>query len=234
MLVRFALCQHGPHAVKSKLAGLRVLITGAAQGVGLECARAFADHGCDLILCDNDGVGLTNVSDRLSSFSSYCDVTSEASVVIFAAKIADTFESFDVLINAAGSGYARALGMMRMSHALLPSIRRATGNRFIFNIKPSEDVSPAEMLFHYASSRTGFARLSEALAEQTKGSAIHVETVTPNKFSNRFRDIAAGSVGETPQPKAIDASETAQRILSIVRTKRPEWRVRLVRRERRA
>jgi NAD(P)-dependent dehydrogenase (short-subunit alcohol dehydrogenase family) len=85
-------------------AWLRILITGAADGVGLECARAFAHQGSELILCDTDGIGLTRASDQLSAFSRYCDVASESSVLIFAAKIEEMFQNIDVLINAAGCG----------------------------------------------------------------------------------------------------------------------------------
>lgn len=40
------------------LAGQRVVITGAAQGLGAAIARVFADHGADLVLMDVDGAGL--------------------------------------------------------------------------------------------------------------------------------------------------------------------------------
>ena len=213
--------------MKTKSNRLRILITGAADGVGLECARAFADLGSDLILCDNDGIGLTRASNQLSAFSRYCDVSSEASVVIFAAKIEESFQSFDVLINTAGSGYVRTLGMMRMSHAMLPMMRRATGNRFIFNVKPEADISPGP-LFRYASSPTGFERLSEALAEQTKGSAIHVEAMTPKLRSNRFPSVVAIAPDESSQPQAVDTTETAQRIVALVKANRPEWRARSI------
>lgn len=215
-------------------AHLRVLITGAADGVGLECARAFAAQGSELILCDTDGVALTRASDQLSAFSRYCDVTSEASVLIFAAKVDETFRNIDVLINAAGCGYVRTLGMMRMSNAMLPLLRRATGTRFIFNIKPLEDMAPSGPLFRYASSSTGFERLSEALAEQTRGSTIDVATVTPKLCGERPRQVTAILPAHLSPAAKVDSIETAQRIFALVKARCPEWRVRHDRQDRRA
>jgi len=68
--------------------GLRVLITGAADGVGLACAYAFAERGAELILTDSDGAGLTRATDAVGGFSRFCDVVSEASVAVFAAEVA--------------------------------------------------------------------------------------------------------------------------------------------------
>ena len=34
------------------LKGRRILVTGAASGIGLECARAFARRGADVVISD--------------------------------------------------------------------------------------------------------------------------------------------------------------------------------------
>jgi len=120
---------------------LRVLISGAAGGVGLACAYVFASRGAQLILCDSDGTGLTRASDASGGFSRFCDVISESSVAVFAAEIDAKFDSVDVLINAAGKGYVRTLGMMQMSRALLPVLRRGSGRRLIVNVAPAGGMS---------------------------------------------------------------------------------------------
>jgi short-subunit dehydrogenase len=124
--------------------------------------------------------------------------------------------------------------MMRMSNALLPLLRRATGSRFIFNVKPLEGMSPGEPLFQYASSPTGFERLSEALAEQTRGSTIDVATVTPKLCFERPRRVTAISAAQLSPTGKVDSVETAQRIVALIKARRPEWRVRQGRHDRRA
>ena len=207
---------------------LRVLVSGAGSGVGLACAYVFANRGAELILCDSDGTALTRASDATGGFSRFCDVVSESSVAVFAAEIAAKFDTFDVLINAAGKSYVRTLGMMQMSRTMLPSLRRGLGRRLIINVAPAGGIKLSSM-FPYASSREGFQGLSDALADQTRGSMIDVVTITPDL---RFD---AGS-DDTPfyRVERVDEDSTAARILELVALARPEWRQRDARRSRRA
>ena len=207
---------------------LRVLVSGAGSGVGLACAYVFANRGAELILCDSDGTALTRASDATGGFSRFCDVVSESSVAVFAAEIAAKFDTFDVLINAAGKSYVRTLGMMQMSRTMLPSLRRGSGRRLIINVAPAGGIKLSSM-FPYASSREGFQGLSDALADQTRGSLIDVVTITPD-----LRFDAAG--GDTPfyRVERVDEVSTAGRILELVASARPEWRQRDARRSRRA
>lgn len=150
----------------------RVLITGAGTGIGLACAEALSLRGVELILCDNDAQLLRDASEELGAIGRFCDVASEASVAVFAADIIESFRSLDLLINAAGGGYERTLGMYRMSRALLPALRRGAHYKLMLNIPPEEDAGVA--IFPYASSGQAFQRLSAALAAETKGSGISV------------------------------------------------------------
>src|SRR5437763_16429705 len=128
----------------------RVLISGAASGAGLACAEAFAERGAELILCDWDGIALTRAAKRLDAFSRFCDAGAERGVEIFVEQIGSEFPSIDVLVNAAGRGYVRALTMMRMSRALMPLLRRGRGYRLIANIAPAGGFSPSDTIFPYA------------------------------------------------------------------------------------
>jgi NAD(P)-dependent dehydrogenase (short-subunit alcohol dehydrogenase family) len=208
--------------------GLRVLITGAASGVGLAVAYIFAERGAELILCDSDGTALTQASDAAGGFSRFCDVVSEASVAVFAAEIDARFDSIDVLINAAGEGYVRTLGMTQMTRALLPILRRGKGRRLIVNVAPAGGMT-AQGMFPYASSREGFQGLSDALADQTRGSLIDVVSITPC-----LRLEPAGAESPFYRIERVDEGRTAQRILELVASARPEWRQRDSRRSRRA
>ena len=148
---------------------LRVLIAGGGGGVGAACAEALAGQGAELVLCDIDGIALTAAAERMMAFARFCDAIEENSVAIFAAEIAERFSSIDVLINAAGRGYVRALAMMRITRAFMPLLRRAAGRRLLINIAPAGGFVASDGMFPYASSLGAFERLSDALAEQVKG-----------------------------------------------------------------
>jgi NAD(P)-dependent dehydrogenase (short-subunit alcohol dehydrogenase family) len=47
------------------LSGQRVLITGGSKGIGLACAEAFAEAGCDLVLVSRDGAKLAAAAEGL-------------------------------------------------------------------------------------------------------------------------------------------------------------------------
>src|SRR5438270_10902334 len=125
----------------------RVLISCAASGTGLACAEAFADRGAELILCDWDGIALTRAAKQLGAFSRFCDASAENGVDIFVEQIGAEFPSIDVLVNAAGRGYVRALTMMRMSRALMPLLRKGRGYRLIANIAPAGGFASCETIF---------------------------------------------------------------------------------------
>ena len=151
----------------------RILITGACRGVGRACAEEFAARGAELILADNNAAELSELAKELGGTGRYCDVASEASVTIFAAEIMANYPALDMVINAAGGGYERTLGMYRVSRALLPALRKGKSQNLLLNIPPAEeDASTA--IFPYASSQQAFQRLCAALAAETRGSSVRV------------------------------------------------------------
>lgn len=151
----------------------RILITGACRGIGHACAKAFAAQGAELILADNDAEMLSSLANDLSAVGRYCDVASEASVTIFAAEVLANYPELDMVINAAGGGYERTLGMYRVSRALMPGLRNGKYGKILLNIPPATADS-SDVIFPYASSQQAFQRLCSALAAETRGSSIKV------------------------------------------------------------
>jgi len=176
----------------------RVLITGACRGVGRACAEALARCGTELILCDNDAASLRETANNLGAVGRYCDVASEASVAVFAAEILERYPTLDMVINAAGGGYERTLGMYRVSRALLPALRRGTHNNLLLNIPPADKDADAA-IFPYASSEQAFHRLSAALAAETRGTAISVLIGDPKtrRVSQVLPNPDAGTLADT-------------------------------------
>jgi NAD(P)-dependent dehydrogenase (short-subunit alcohol dehydrogenase family) len=174
-----------------------VLITGACRGVGRACAEAFATRGAELILCDIDRVGLQETADAIGATCQIpCDVASEASVATFAAEVLSQYSALDMVINAAGGGYERTLGMYRVSRALFPALRRGT-HKLLVNIPPAPQDADTPT-FPYASSRLAFQRLSAALALEARGTLITVFNACPaaSQLTYVFPDPNAGTWSE--------------------------------------
>ncbi len=90
------------------LAGQRALITGAARGIGLGIAEAFAAEGASLILLDRDDAALAAAAEKLSARATVAthavDLGDAAAVAQFAAEVRDGGE-LRVLVNNAGIEY---------------------------------------------------------------------------------------------------------------------------------
>lgn len=195
-------------------ASLRVLVSGGAGGVGLACAESLAKCGVELILCDIDGIALTDAAERLHAFARYCDAIEENSVAIFAAEIAAKYSTIDVLINAAGRGYVRALAMMRMTRAFMPLLRNGSGERKLVNVAPAGGFVASDGMFPHASSLAAFERLSEALAEQVKGTSIEVATIVPRLLRGSFANDCPSN--QLYQLRRVDEADTADRVVDLV------------------
>jgi NADP-dependent 3-hydroxy acid dehydrogenase YdfG len=159
---------------------LRVLISGAGSGVGLACARAFAERGAELILTDVDAAALEQATRELGAFARTCDVCCEASVGAFSADVLRMVSSVDVLINAAGRRYVRTLGMMRMTRAFLPAMIAERTETDVINIAAVGGLVPGASQFPYAASQEAFDRLSEALAFEVRGTNVTITSIVPN------------------------------------------------------
>lgn len=83
----------------TQISGRRILITGAAHGMGRLMAERLSAEGAALVLADIDGVALEDVASGLPDAVGYvCDVRDRASI----ATLRDAAGGIDVLINNAG------------------------------------------------------------------------------------------------------------------------------------
>ncbi|MBV1916769.1 MAG: SDR family oxidoreductase [Sphingomonadaceae bacterium] len=177
-----------------RLEGRRIVITGAARGMGLATAEIFAGEGASLALCDRNEQGVRAAADKLGCFGAGCDVSDEADVARFAAEAEQAMGGVDGLINAAGilimkplletslAEWQRVLdinltGTMLMCKTLAPMMRQA-GKGTIVNISSIGGLRPAQTTTAYAVSKAGVIMLSNSLAAEL-GPEVRVNTVCP-------------------------------------------------------
>ena len=104
--------------------------------------------------------------------------------------------------------------MMRMTRAFMPLLRRATGRRMLVNIAPAGGFVSSDGMFPYASSRSAFERLTEAIAEQTRGTSIEVVNITPKLLRGRLANDCAAN--QLYQLQRVDEQCTADEVAELI------------------
>jgi NAD(P)-dependent dehydrogenase (short-subunit alcohol dehydrogenase family) len=199
--------------------GRTVLITGAAGGLGLAFAEAFAAAGADLVLGDIAADAMKRVADDLAKrhreqriLGLPLDVTQEESTRLFAEKAVHAVsgrERIDVLVNNAAiyAGLTRAgfheldpaewdrvmmvnlKGPFLMARAVRPWMLGAGGR--IVNLASATVFSGTPLWAHYVASKGGVIALTRVLATELGPHGITVNAIAPGTV-NTAMPRAAG------------------------------------------
>jgi NAD(P)-dependent dehydrogenase (short-subunit alcohol dehydrogenase family) len=193
------------------LRGKQVLVTGAAAGIGLECARSFARQGANLVLSDINAASLVGLQREIAGmgvgcFAQPCDVSVESSVAALAAAVHAAVGPIDVLVNNAGVAYlgsfeetpieqwrrildVNVLGIVHCIQAFLPAMRAAGGEHKIVNVASLAGVAPAPNMSAYAASKHAVVGLSEVLALELHDTPISVLVVCPGIINTAIVNV---------------------------------------------
>ena len=165
----------------SDLQGRVALITGAAQGIGAETARALARHGTKLVLLDIDAEPLSALAVELGPddvSTAVCDVTDLASVQEAVAMGVERFGGIDlVLANAGVASYGSVkavdpaafkrvldvnlLGVFHTVRAALPSLIERRG--YVLIVSSLAAFAAAPGLAAYNASKAGVEHFANGL-----------------------------------------------------------------------
>jgi short-subunit dehydrogenase len=170
------------------LNGRRVVITGAARGLGRAIAFAFAERGAELVLADRDGAALDATAAELRASGRPvtalpCDVTDPAAVTSLRDRVTAA-GPVDVLVNNAGTvaggaflevdlaAHRRTLdvnitGLVTVTHAFLPALL-GRPRAAILNVASASAFVALPWGSSYAASKWAVLGFSESLAEELR------------------------------------------------------------------
>ena len=202
--------------------GRRIVITGAASGIGRCTAQLFAAQGAALTLLDRNAEGLAELARDTRGHAFEVDITDEASVARAVEQGASAMGGIDGVVNAAGimlRGSVLEVGVAQWRHVLevnltgtyivvrccLPWLTQAPFATIV-NIGSGQALLPnAPDRTAYAASKGGVVNLTRALAAEL-APAIRVNSVCPG---TRGHADGRGRAGQRRQLRARASRATA-------------------------
>ncbi|MDT0412941.1 MULTISPECIES: SDR family oxidoreductase [unclassified Streptomyces] len=211
------------------------LVTGANKGIGLAIARGLADLGFTVAVGARDEARGAAAAESLRAegaraFAVALDVTSEESVAAAARTVAEEAGRLDVLVNNAGiSGSTEdgaqdpttldldvvrtvldtnVFGVVRVTNALLPLLRRAPSPRIV-NVSStmgSLSLRTGPVLAAYAPSKTMLNALTTQYARRLADTPVLVNACCPGWVAT---DFTGHEPDRTPQEGAAIALRLA-------------------------
>jgi uncharacterized protein len=209
-----------------------VLVTGASSGIGRELAKVFAADGCRLILLARKRHALQELADELrqkhktQSEVITADLAEPAAPTRLFEHLQANGTRVDVLINNAGFGaqghfvelpLERQLEMIQvnisslthLTRLMLPGmIERRRGG--VLNVASTASFQPGPGMAVYYASKAFVLSLSEAIAEEVKGSGVTVTALCPGPTATNFAEAAGARFSWRFMKGAMSAEAVAR------------------------
>jgi NAD(P)-dependent dehydrogenase (short-subunit alcohol dehydrogenase family) len=221
-----------------RLEGRRIVLTGAASGIGRATAELFVEEGARVALLDRDAAALADVAGALSVPHFLCELGDEASIRQAIAASAEALGGLDGVANIAGmlrpasidastlEDWNRVMAVNLTAPFLvcreaLPHLRQAEGAAIV-NVSSGSALLPiGNTLTSYAASKAGLIAFSKALASEL-APHVRVNVLCPGAVDTPMilDSIRALAVDAERSPYALrrlaEPREIAEGILYLI------------------
>lgn len=214
-----------------RLKGRRILITGAASGIGRSTAELFVREGAAVGMLDLDKEKLRVAAEEIGGWAFPVDITDDEAVSRSIAEAAVTLSGIDGVVNVAGIMYrglaadvsvqdwrkvidVNLTGTYNVIHGSLPWLLQEP-SATVVTVASAVGLLPNGAGYSaYAASKGGVVTLSKALAAEL-APRIRVNTVCPGMVDTAMADGFRGNVGNYALNRLAEPIEIANALLFL-------------------
>ena len=215
--------------VSFDFSGRTAIVTGAARGIGLEIARAFAAAGALVYVVDHDAEEAGRAAAGIGASAAGADVRSSSDVQEVVDRVVTECGRVDVVVNNAGILRDRLVwkltdedwddvldvhlgGTFRLTRAVVPHMRQHGFGRVI-NVTSYTGLHGNTGQANYAAAKAGIVGFTKTTAKELASFGITVNAISPNAETRMIASIPPEKRAELeagiPMRRFADASEMA-------------------------
>jgi len=220
-----------------ELEGKVCVVTGASRGIGLEVGRSLCAEGAQVLFVGRDADALVQAADGCGGEYLAGDITEPELAERIVATCAEQMGGIDVLVNNAGTSFARSLedladedwqgqwelhvmAPMRLMRAAAPHMVQRGGGRMV-NVCSSAGKRPSLTNAAYSVTKAAQLSLSRVFADAYAADNVLVNAVAPGAVAS---ELWMGADGLAEQVAAARGG-TAQEALAAQAGKIPLGRL---------
>ncbi|MDR6508361.1 SDR family NAD(P)-dependent oxidoreductase [Arthrobacter oryzae] len=214
-----------------RLKGRRIIITGAASGIGRSTAQLFAREGAAVGLLDRDKEKLLVAAEEIGGSAFPVDITDDEAVASVIKEAAATLSGIDGVVNAAGimfRGHAvdvstqdwrkvidiNLTGTYNVVRSCIPWLLQETSATVVTIASAAGLLPNSPGYTAYAASKGGVIALTKALAAEL-APKVRANTVCPGMVDTAMAEGHRGNVGNYALNRLADPVEIARAILFL-------------------
>jgi NAD(P)-dependent dehydrogenase (short-subunit alcohol dehydrogenase family) len=217
----------------------KVLVTGAASGIGKATAKLFAAESAELVLVDMHRDAVEGVANKIGAKALVVDLLDEAAIAPMVVEAARLMRGLDCIVNCAGikqilpidnidsTAWARIVAVnltapFAIIRAALPWLRGAKGVASIVNVSSAAGLRPAGgQIVGYSATKAGLLGMTRAMAAELAPD-IRVNAVCPGLVDTPMTAFAfeglvdkRSAAEDYPLKRPAEALEIANGILFL-------------------